>query len=72
MPMSTAADRRLRKPFGVNGGLSQKGGRQEVFLGFAGERHLRNLGGGFYQTSRMSFTDLKFAVENDEKESQCL
>jgi len=26
---------------------------------------------GFYQTSRMSFTDLKFAVENDEKESQC-
>jgi hypothetical protein len=29
-------------------------------------------GGGFYQTRRMSFTDLKFAVENDERESQCL
>ena len=28
-------------------------------------------GGGFYQTRRMSFTDLKFAVENDEKESRC-
>jgi hypothetical protein len=28
-------------------------------------------GGAFYQTSRISFTDLKFAIERDEKESQC-